>query len=456
MEIQEVYNKQQAFFQSNQTKNIDFRLSQLRKLRAVLKSSEQLLFDAIYEDFGKSSFETYLTELSLIYHEIGIIEKKLKRWSKPKRVSTDIANLPGKSYIMAEPLGVCLVIGAWNYPYQLSLLPAITAIAAGNTVMVKPSELPARTSQVMAQLINSNFPEWLLHVVEGGVEETGQLLDLHFDKIFFTGSTAVGKIVYQAAAKHLTPVTLELGGKSPTFVMADCEMKITAQRIVWAKFINAGQTCVAPDYVLVEKSIESTFLAALKAEIDKCFQQNKDISENYLRIINQRHFNRLTALINPAQVYCGGRSDAAKRFIEPTVLHTVSFDDAVMQDEIFGPLLPVIPFEKLDDAIALVKSRPKPLSCYVYSRNNVFIKKILQEVSFGGGAINDSIMHLSNTNLPFGGVGASGIGNYHGKAGFDCFSHHKSILHKTFWFEPKLKYAPYTPIKQKIIKFLLG
>jgi aldehyde dehydrogenase (NAD+) len=456
MNIIDVHSKQQTFFLTNKTKDVDYRISQLKKLKGLLKSNEQKLFDAIYEDFGKSEFETYLTELSLLYHEISLFEKKLKSWSKPKHVWTDIANMPGRSYIIPEPLGVTLVIGAWNYPYLLSLHPAVCAIAAGNTVILKPSELPSRTASIMADLINNNFPEELIHVVEGSVKETTELLELKFDKIFFTGSTPVGRIVYQAAAKNLTPVTLELGGKSPTFVFADCNIAMTAKRLVWAKFINAGQTCVAPDYVLVEKSIESKFLEALKQEIEKYHADRKDIGENYLRIINERNFDRLVRLIDPAKVYCGGYTDKEKRFISPTIMHQVNFDDTVMQDEIFGPILPVIPFTNLDEAIKLVKDRPKPLSCYVYSKNRKLIKKILHEISFGGGAVNDSLMHLSNSNLPFGGVGASGIGSYHGKAGFDNFSHFKSIVDKPFWMEPNLKYPPYNKFKSKLIKWVMG
>ncbi|HOT15719.1 MAG TPA: aldehyde dehydrogenase [Bacteroidales bacterium] len=456
MDFKEVHLKQQGFFLTNQTKDVDYRKNQLKKLKELLKANEQKLFDAIYEDSGKSEFETYLTELSLLYHEISLFEKKLKSWSKPRRVWTDIANMPARSYIIPEPLGVTLVIGAWNYPYLLSLHPAACAIAAGNTVMLKPSELPSNTARVMTELINTNFPAELLHVVEGGVKETTELLELKFDKIFFTGSTNVGRIVYQAAAKHLTPVTLELGGKSPTFVFADCNLAMTAKRLVWAKFINAGQTCVAPDYVLVEKSIETKFLEALKLEIEKYHADRKDIGENYLRIINERNFDRLCRLIDPAKVYCGGYTDKAKRFIAPTVMNKVTFDDAVMQEEIFGPILPVIPFTNLDEAVKTVKDRPKPLSCYVYSKDKKRIKKILHEISFGGGAVNDSIMHLSNSNLPFGGVGASGMGSYHGKAGFDTFTHYKSIVDKPFWIEPNLKYPPYKKYKLKLIKWILG
>jgi len=455
MSIKQLYKKQQAFFNSNKTKDLSFRIAQLKKLKKLLKDNEQALYQAIYEDFGKSKFETYATELVIIYHEISNCIKNLKRWSKPKRVFTGLGNFPAKSYILSEPLGTTLIIGAWNYPYQLSLSPALTSIAAGNTVIIKPSEISPNTSTIMAELINDHFPAEHLRVVEGGVAETTELLANRFDKIFFTGSTNVGRIIYQAAAKHLTPVTLELGGKSPTFVMADANIKVSAKRIVWAKFLNAGQTCVAPDYILVEKSIESKFLEALKHEITQQFKDPETIGENYMQIINQRNFDRLNKLIDGDKVYCGAYINKAERHISPTVLNDISFEDEIMKDEIFGPILPVISFTDLDQMIKEVKQRPRPLSFYIYSKNRRTIKKLLKEISFGGGAINDSVMHLSISNLPFGGVGLSGMGNYHGKYGFETFSHKKSILDKPFWLEPSVKYAPYSKFKRKLIGWLL-
>ncbi|NEW79573.1 MAG: aldehyde dehydrogenase [Gelidibacter sp.] len=455
MEIKDVLTQQQDFFNSNKTKNVSFRIAQLKKFKNVLKENEKLLYNAIYEDFGKSEFETYVSELSLLNHEINNFIKNIKKWSKRKKVSTGLANFPARSYIIPEPLGVTLVIGAWNYPYQLSLVPAITSLAAGNTVMLKPSELPAKTSEVMAKIINDNFPSNYFCVIEGGVKKTTELLELQFDKIFFTGSIPVGRIIYQAAAKHLTPVTLELGGKSPTFVLADTDIKMTAKRIVWAKFLNAGQTCVAPDYILVDQSIEEALLVALKEEIEGSHKNKEDIDENYIRIINSNNFDRLSKLIDNGNVYFGGYLNRDNRFISPTILQNVSFEDEIMKDEIFGPILPVISFNDLNEAIKMVKERPKPLSCYIYSKNRKKIDKLLNELSFGGGAVNDSVMHLSNSNLPFGGIGLSGMGSYHGKFGFDTFSHYKSILDKPFWFEPNIKYAPYSKKKLTLIKWLL-
>ena len=447
--------EQECFFNSNKTKSISFRIEQLKKFRKLIKENESELYAAIYEDFGKSEFETYISEISLIYHEISIFLKNIKSWSKPKRVSTGLANFPARSYIIPEPLGVTLVIGAWNYPYLLSILPAITSMAAGNTVIIKPSELPSKTSAIMAKIINDNFPKDYCHVVEGGVETTTELLTHRYDKIFFTGSIPVGKIIYQAAAKKLSPVTLELGGKSPAFVLSDCDIKMTVKRIVWAKFFNAGQTCVAPDYILVDQSIEQKFIEALENRLKEYYKTNGDINENYVRIINTNNFDRLEKLIDQDKVCFGGETDRENRFISPTILKNVSFEDEIMEDEIFGPILPILSFTNIDEAILKVKERPKPLSGYIYSKNRKVISKILNEVSFGGGAVNDSVMHLSNSNLPFGGVGLSGIGSYHGKFGFDTFSHFKSILDKPSWFESNIKYAPYSKSKMKLIKWLL-
>lgn len=455
MKVSEIYKKQQECFNSNKTKDVDYRVEQLIKFKNLIKKNENLFFKAIYDDFSKVEFETYSTELSLLYHELNIFINNIKKWSKRKRVSSGLANFPASSYIIPEPLGNTLVIGAWNYPYQLSLVPAISSLAAGNTVILKPSEIPARTSEVMAKIINENFLPEYFYVVQGGVKETTELLEFRFDKIFFTGSIPVGRKIYQSASKHLTPVTLELGGKSPTFVLADTDIEMTAKRIVWAKFLNAGQTCVAPDYILVEESIELRLLDALKSELEKNHKENeKGVGTNYVRIINENNFDRLHKLIDTEKIYYGGNTNREQRFISPTILKNVSFSDEVMEDEIFGPILPILSFSDLNYAIKMVKERPKPLACYVYSKNRTNIDKILKEISFGGGAVNDCLMHLTNSRLPFGGVGHSGIGSYHGKFGFDTFTHYKSILDKPFWYEFN-KNPPYSKSKLNLIKFLL-
>lgn len=426
----------------------------MQKLESVLRANEELLHQAIYKDFKKSAFENYTTEISLLYHDIKEAIKNIKKWSVKKKVRTNLANLPGKSYIIPEPLGVSLIIGAWNYPYQLSLAPAIAAIAAGNTVMIKPSELPINTSNIMAKLINENFDPQFFKVIEGGVAETQELLDQKFDKIFFTGSVPVGKIVYQAAAKNLIPVTLELGGKSPAIITADCDLKISVKRLIWAKYLNAGQTCIAPDYVIVHKKVKEEFLILAKKEID----QSKFLIEedNYVQIINHKNLQRLIALIDEDKIYTGGEYNLENRIIEPTILTNVTFEDKVMKDEIFGPILPVLEYDDLDKIIHQIKARPKPLSCYVFTSDKNIKRKILDEISFGGGAVNDAVMHISNSNMGFGGVGESGIGSYHGEHGFRAFSHYKGILEKPTWIEPNFKYSPHTKSKLKWIKRLIG
>jgi aldehyde dehydrogenase (NAD+) len=444
---------QRDFFNTNQTKSIDFRITQLLKLRKLLQANEQILNEAIYADFQKSAFDTYTNELSILYAEIDESVRKIKNWASRKRVTTNLVNLPAKSYIVPEPLGVCLIIGAWNYPYQLSFGPAIAAIAAGNTVVLKPSELPIRTSQVMAKMINENFDPAFFKVVEGSIPETNALLAERFDKIFFTGSVAVGKIVYQAAAKYLTPVTLELGGKSPAIITDAANLKLHVKRIVWAKFINAGQTCIAPDYILLPKSLEQEFLTLAKAEIDQ--EHFAVANDNYVQIINTKNVQRLANLLDPAKVYCGGGFNEQTRVFEPTIMQQVSFEDKIMQEEIFGPILPVITYENLDEAISEIKKREKPLSCYVFSNSTALKNKIINEISFGSGAINECIMQITNSNMPFGGVGESGIGAYHGEFGFKTFSHFKSMLEKPSWFEPSIKYYPRTKFKFNLIKFLM-
>lgn len=449
-----IIEAQRLFFNTNATKEIGFRIRQLNKLYDLLKAHEHMLHKAIFDDFRKSSFDNYTNELALVYHDIHEAKKKVRKWAKVKQVRTNLVNLPARSYIIPEPLGVSLVIGAWNYPYQLSLAPVVAAIAAGNTVILKPSELPAKTSQAMAKIINENFDPNYLKVIEGGIPETTALLNQKFDKIFFTGSVPVGKIVYQAAAKHMTPVTLELGGKSPAFVTESCKLDVTVKRLIWAKFLNAGQTCIAPDYVLVHSSIKEKFLQIAKAEIlASHFSVDND---NYVQIINRRNAKRLVDMLDNTKIFHGGNFDIEQRHIEPTIMQNVSFSDKVMEDEIFGPILPVISYENLDEVIAEVKNRPKPLSCYVFTNHKKTRQKILNEISFGGGAVNDAVMHITNSKLPFGGVGNSGIGNYHGEDGFKAFSHYKSVLNKATWIESNLKYYPHTALKFKVIKWLLS
>lgn len=452
MNASEIIHRQHAYFDSGATMPIDFRIEQLRRLAEALRRRESDLHRAIYEDFRKSAFDNYTTELMLVLRDIDEAITCLPRWSKARRARTNVLNWPGRSYVMPEPLGVSLVIGAWNYPYLLSLSPVVPAMAAGNTVVLKPSELPRATSRVLADLVGETFDAQYFAVVEGGADETAELLTHRFDKIFFTGSSHVGKLVYQAAASHLTKVTLELGGKTPVFVDDDCDLTLCARRLVWGKFLNAGQTCVAPDYVLVDARIEQEFLQACRAEIVAA--DYATANGNYPQIINAHHYERLLALIEPSKVYHGGRGDADARTIEPTILRGVTFADPVMRQEVFGPLLPVLAYHDLDAAISQVRQLPKPLSCYVFSNDRDTQQKILQRISAGGVTINDVVLHIANPHLPFGGVGESGTGRYHGETGFRTFSNDKSVLHKARWPDLSLRYSPQTPQKLAWLKRL--
>ena len=453
MNYQNILTSQKAFFRTQKTKNLKFRKLNLEKLKKLITENEEILYEAIEKDFGKSKFETYITEISFILKDIDYYLKNLNSLSKPKKVKTNLANQFGTSKIYSEPLGCILVIGAWNYPYQLSLSPLIAALAAGNCCILKPSEVAENTMKAMAKLINENFDSDYLTVFEGGIDETTEILKLKFDKIFFTGSTKVGKIVYKAAAENLTPVTLELGGKSPAIVTKNADLDITAKRIVWGKFLNAGQTCVAPDYILAHENIQNELLEKLKFYINKFnYEAN---SEQYTKIINQKNFNRLVKLINYDKIYIGGNFEENNLYIEPTILQNIDWNDEVMKEEIFGPILPVIAFNDFDYILNEILQHEKPLAAYLFSNNSKEKENFTNTLSFGGGCINDVVMHLGNEKLPFGGVGNSGIGSYHGKYGFETFSHQKAILDKKTWGEPDLKYPPYSQNKIKWMKKLL-
>jgi aldehyde dehydrogenase (NAD+) len=447
---------QRAFALEGKAKDVSYRKRQLALLRQVLKANENLLFDAIYADVRKSRFECYISELGLIYQEIDEAIANLERWSRPRKVSSGLMNFPARSYVIPEPLGVTLIIGAWNYPYQLTLEPVIGALSAGNTCIVKPSELPARTSAALAKLINENFDPAYLHVVEGGVDVAHALLACRFDKIFFTGSTTVGRIVAKAAAEHLTPVTLELGGKSPCLVFADADLTVAARRISWGKFLNAGQTCIAPDYVLAERPIYESLLVELARQAEKVTGPDPMHSDSFMRIINARNVQRLKGLIDPTKTFIGGHIVEEENYVSPTILRDVEWSDAVMQEEVFGPILPVMPFDDLGEIIREIKARPKPLSLYAFTRSKATEKRLLGEISFGGGCINDVIMQVTNTRLPFGGVGDSGMGSYHSEAGFRTFSHYKSILKKPFLLDAPVRYAPHADWKFKALRLLFG
>ncbi|WP_052143855.1 aldehyde dehydrogenase [Wocania ichthyoenteri] len=447
-----IISAQKAFFKAQKTKGISLRINLLKKLKQEIIAREQDIFGAIYKDFKKSSFEAFLSENGLIITEINLAIKNLKTWSKPERVKSSLLLFPSKDYIYKSPYGTVLIIGPWNYPFQLAINPLIIAIAAGNTVVLKPSELTPNTSQLIADIVKNIFPEEMATVIQGGIPVSTELLKQHWDYIFFTGSVSVGKIVAKAAAKHLTPVTLELGGKSPCIIDDTINLKLTAKRLVWGKFFNGGQTCIAPDYLIVKASIKNDLINNLKHEITKAYGDVKN-SEDYPRIINHKNFLRLTNLLNDVNIAHGGDFDEKELYIAPTLIDEPDLDSNVMKDEIFGPILPVLSYETESDIESIIWHFEKPLSLYVFSKNKFFIKNTIEKFCFGGGVINDTLIHYGNSNLPFGGIGSSGIGAYHGKFGFDTFSHNKAIIKRGNWFDPPLRYAPYRG-KLKLLKIL--
>lgn len=452
--IGEIVSKQRQFFYTGATRDVSFRVEQLKKLKQGIMQYESEITEALKADLNKPEFEVYGTEFSMIFTEITDSIKHLNNWVKPQKKKLELTFLPGSAYLYPEPLGVALIIGPWNYPFQLCLLPLVGAIAAGNCAIVKPSEIASHTSHAINEVISKVFPREYIAVVEGGVETTQELLQEKFDHIFFTGGTAVGRIIMKEAAKHLTPVTLELGGKSPCIVDTDINLEVSARRIVWGKFINAGQTCIAPDYLLVHKSIKEKFLMAIADSIKEFYGENAIDSPDYARIISQKHYNRLVNYIE-GDIYFGGEYNSDSLFIAPTVINNVSWQDSIMDEEIFGPILPVIEYEDINQVITAINSRPKPLALYLFTNNKSLHARILRETSSGGVCINDTIKHCGVASLPFGGVGDSGMGKYHGKASFDIFSHYKSVLKRDFVFDVKVLYPPYAG-KLPLLKRLFG
>lgn len=428
---QELTKKQLSFFNSGKTKEVSFRIETLKKLRDLVVRHEDDILKAVKADLNKPEMEAKRAEVGLVLSEIDFAVENLAEWAAPKEVETPSTHAGAKSYIYQDPYGLALVIAPWNYPFQLAVSPVVGAIAAGNCVVLKPSELTPHTSSLLAKMFNENFPEEYLTVVEGEVETSTALLKENFDYIFFTGSTMVGKIVAEAAAKHLTPVTLELGGKSPTIVHEDANIEEAAKRIARGKFANAGQTCVAPDYILVQRNVKDELLANLKQVVTNTY--GEDVSQNldFPHVVSEKHFDRLNSFLTNGDIVFGGKTDRSRLFIEPTVLDNISWEDNVMQDEIFGPILPVIVYDEISEVIEAIVKRPKPLALYLFSEDEASQDHILNSVSFGGGSINDTINHMTSHYLPFGGVGDSGMGAYHGKASFDTFSHAKSILKRS-------------------------
>ncbi len=451
----QVVSELRTNFRSGKTRSLQWRLAQLDALKRMLIDNQEQIIDAIAADLGKPRFEAFTTEVGFLLTEIEHTQKHLAKWMKPTKVRSSMVVQPATSKIYHDPLGVALVIGAWNYPLQLSLGPVIGAIAAGNCVVVKPSEVSQNTSAIIAGLLPQYMDTECVRVVEGGIPETTDLLEQKWDYIFYTGNGAVGRIVMTAAAKHLTPVTLELGGKSPTIVDESADLEVSARRIVWGKYTNAGQTCVAPDYVLVHERVHDEFLAALKSAIVEFFGDDAKESPDYGRIINERHCDRLVALLAAGTIAHGGTHDKDERYIEPTVMTDVSPDSPIMADEIFGPILPLLKVNSIEEAIEFVNDRPKPLALYVFSKNKKRTQQVIQETSSGGGCVNHVVVHLVVPGLPFGGVGESGMGGYHGRHSFELFSHQKSILDKPTFVDPSIAYPPYDDFKKNIIKRLL-
>lgn len=438
-----IVDQQKHFFDSGKSKSIAFRKKQLRKLKKLLEENEYAIIKALHSDFKKPPFETYGTELFVLYQEIDHLIANIAKWAKPQKVKTSLTNFPSKSYIHTKPYGVSLVIAPWNYPIQLALNPVIGALAAGNTVILKPSEISPHTSRLLSELINNNFDPEYFQVVEGDADTTQNLLSQPLDYIFYTGSTRVGKLVMKSAAEQLTPLTLELGGKSPTIIDSTADLSLAAKRITWGKFINAGQTCVSPDFIYIHTSVHDKFCQLLKENITAFYGDDPSHSDDFARIINRKHFKRVKNLIDPAKVYFGGQVDENSNYIAPTILTNVSWDDEIMQEEIFGPLLPVLEFHNIDQVINTLRSKPKPLSLYLFSTNKNNQQKIVDELQFGSGCINETVTHFGNLNLPFGGIGESGFGSYHGKKSFETFSHQKSIMKKSNWLDIPLRYPPY-------------
>ena len=444
-DINLIFKNQKEFFESGKTINVDYRIKNLKKLNDIIKKNEDKILNELKKDLGKSNFEGYVTEVGILYDDINFHIKNVKKWSSEEKRKSPIVYYPSKSYIYKEPYGVTLIIGPFNYPFQLVIAPLIGAISAGNTAIIKPSENSRNIALLLEKLINENFPEGYLRVVNplGGKETVSLLLDKPFDYIFFTGSVRVGKLVMQKAAQHLTPVTLELGGKSPCIVDSDAKLKLAAKRIVWGKFLNAGQTCVAPDYLCVHKSVKDELLKLIINEIRVQFGENVRNSEDYPRIVNKSSLERLSGYLNDGKIYYGGNIDEDNLYMEPTLIIKPDLNSPLMSDEIFGPILPILVYEDLDNVIKFINHREKPLALYYFSESKKKIKYVLTSTTSGGVTINDTIIPVANPNLPFGGVGNSGVGKYHGKESFETFTHNKSVMKRGTFIEFNIRFAPY-------------
>ena len=455
MQTAELVKAQREFFRTGKTLDVSFRIQALKRLEKSILKYEGELSEALREDLGKSGMESYMCEIGLSLSEIRYICRHTRSWSRNRRVRTPLSQFVSRSFTVQEPYGVTLVMSPWNYPVLLTLEPLAGALAAGNCCVVKPSAYSPAVSAVLAKLIREVFPEKYVAVVEGGRAENQSLLEQRFDYIFFTGGVNVGKLVMEKASAHLTPVTLELGGKSPCIIEKTANLKVAAKRVVFGKYLNCGQTCVAPDYVLAESCIKDEFVRLVKEEIQKMYGENPLENPLYGKIINQKHFDRILGLIDKSKTVHGGESNPDTLQIAPTVLDGVEASDPVMQEEIFGPVLPVLTVASMDDACSFVKDRPSPLACYIFTEDKNVERRFLKEVPFGGGCVNDTVIHLATPYLGFGGVGNSGMGSYHGKKSFQTFSHEKSILKKATWLDLTMRYQPYDSAKEKLVRFFV-
>lgn len=443
-----------ATYDSGLTRPASWRINQLQQLQLLLSEHENALLSALNADLGKSSAEGWLTELGYLHSDIKHTTKRLRKWMRPQRVSQPLMAWPGRSYRYPEPLGVVLIMGAWNYPLQLLLSPMVAALAAGNCVVVKPSELAPKTAELLERLLPDYLSAEAVQVVTGGADIASELLQQRFDHIFYTGGGRVGRIVMKAAAEFLTPVTLELGGKSPAVVLEDADIKVAARRIAWGKWLNAGQTCIAPDYVLVHERVHDEFVIAIKAVIDEFFGTDPSSSEDYGRIVNEQHCQRLVGYLESGTIVAGGQYNIKERFIAPTVLTDVAETSEIMRDEIFGPLLPILKIKNLASAVTFIRERDKPLALYGFSQSQRQLQQLTEQTHAGNQCNNDTLMFMLNPELPFGGVGPSGMGCYHGRFGFDTFSHLKSVMSRPFKMDPSFRYPPYTSFKQKLLRWL--
>lgn len=454
--IQQLLQSQRDFFATGKTLSVEFRIEQLKKLRTIIAANEAAILQALKQDLNRSDTESLVAEIYLILKEIDFAIKKLPHWVKPEKKSSFFPLLwPGRSEVLYEPYGSVFIIAPWNYPMQLVFVPLIGAIAAGNCVIVKPSEVATQCDQLIAKIINDNFAKEFLVSIQATPPEMTEILKEKFDYIFFTGGTAVGKIIMAAAAQHLTPVTLELGGKSPCIVDATANLDYAARRVAWGKFVNAGQTCIAPDYLLIEDTIKDVFIKKLEAACQRFYGGDAKQSQSYCRIINQKHFARIQALMKDGKIIFGGETDANEKYIAPTLLDEVSLQASIMQEEIFGPVLPILSFKQIPEAVNIIQSLPKPLALYLFSTDKKTKQLVTERVSFGNGSINDCLYQITNYDMPFGGIGPSGMGYYHGFYSFETFSHKKSIYTRKLTFDPSIMYPPYTKQKLQLIRQFL-